>query len=127
MLLLLLLVPGAGCPAPERCEQDSECGDAVCARNGECLPASRVREVQVRWTIRGLAASADTCAAVEPVSLQFQADPKDALKYDPIVCSAGLFTIDKLPSRMTQVRLEGNGVGALVSIPPNGQVMADLK
>lgn len=117
----------AGCPAPEKCLLDSECGDAVCARTGECLPAARVREVQVRWTVRGQAASAALCAEIEPLGLQFQASSTDALKYEPVVCSAGLFTIDKLPTRMTQVRLDGAGVRALASIPPTGQVMVDLR
>lgn len=124
---LLVGVALAGCPAPDKCELDSECGDAVCARTGECLPVSRVREVQVRWTVRGQAASAALCAEIEPLGLQFQASASDALKYEPVLCSAGLFTIDKLPTRMTQVRLDGAGVRALASIPPTGQVMVDLR
>lgn len=117
----------AGCPAPDKCELDSECGDAVCARTGECLPAARVREVQVRWTVRGQAASAASCSDIEPLGLQFQASASDALKYEPVLCSAGLFTIDKLPTRMSQVRLDGVGVRALASIPATGQVMVDLR
>lgn len=116
----------SACPAPDKCEHDSECGDAVCARTGECLAASRVREVQVRWTINGQPASTQTCAPVEPVGLQFQASADDALRYEPISCSAGLFTIDKLPTRMTQVRLDGNGVRGLAAIPTTGQVQLDL-
>ena len=54
----LVLVLLAGCPTTshdgEMCEADSQCGDDICARDGECAPASEVRQVKITWTINGV-------------------------------------------------------------------------
>jgi hypothetical protein len=126
-LAALLLVGGAGCPGDKACEVDADCGGDVCARSHECLPASQVRRVQVRWTIRGAAASVATCEAVEPLTIQFLATREDSLKYEPLACSAGLFTIDKMPSRMITVDISGPRVAGRTGIPADGQVELDLR
>jgi hypothetical protein len=127
LLGLVLLGGSTGCPGDKACEVDADCGGEVCARSHECLPASQVRRVQVRWTIRGAEASAATCEAVEPLTIQFVATREDALKYEPLACSAGLFTIDKMPSRMRTVEIDGPRVGASSGIPADGQVQLDLR
>jgi hypothetical protein len=123
----LLLVGGTGCPGDKACEVDTDCGGEVCARSHECLPASQVRRVQVRWTIRGAAATAATCEMVDPLTIQFVATREDLLKYEPLACSAGLFTIDKMPSRMIAVEIDGPRVSARAGIPVDGQVEMDLR
>ena len=123
----LLLVGGTGCPGDKACEVDADCGSEVCARSHECLPPSQVRRVQVRWTIQGAAATAATCEPVDPLTIQFLATPKDSLKYEPLACSAGLFTIDKMPSRMITVDISGPRVGGRTGIPTDGQVELDLR
>jgi hypothetical protein len=118
----------AGCPGQKACEQDSECGGEVCARTGECLPQRLVHPVQVRWTIRGAAASAQTCAPVEPLEIRFFASGEDGLRFTPLACSSGLFTVDKLPTRIDQVRIDGPLLsGARAGIPLDGQVMLDVR
>src|SRR5882757_7793810 len=81
------------------CEQDSDCksGD-VCARSSECFPAEQVRHIAVLWTIGGQPASATTCAGHESFTLQFQADNGYGFGYAPVPCSAGKFTVDKMPT-----------------------------
>jgi len=123
----LLLVGGTGCPGDKACEVDADCGSEICARSQECLPPSQVRRVQVRWTIRGAAATAATCEPVDPLTIQFMATPEDSLKYEPLACSAGLFTIDKMPSRMITVDISGPLVGGRTGIPTDGQVELDLR
>ncbi|MEZ4358968.1 MAG: hypothetical protein R3B48_02230 [Kofleriaceae bacterium] len=117
----------AGCPADNTCEVDADCGGEVCARSKECLPASLVHRVEVRWTIAGQAPGATTCASVEPLGIEFLRTPKDALRYEPVVCAAGLFTIDKLPTRMDEVILSGPRVVARAGIGLAGVVMLDLR
>lgn len=122
------LLGATGCPGEDSsCEVDADCsGEHVCARSHECLLPSQVRRVQVRWTIRGAEASEATCAPVDPLTIQFAATREDNLKYEPLACAAGLFTIDKMPSRMTTVSITGR-VSASSGIPADGQVQMDLR
>lgn len=121
------LVGASGCPGDSSCEVDADCsGERVCARSHECLLLAQVRRVQVRWTVGGAAASEATCAPVEPLAIEFAATREDVLKYEPLACAAGLFTIDKMPSRLTTVRVTG-AVSAASGIPSDGQVQLDLR
>lgn len=116
-----LLACLAGCSltsgSSSECNSDSQCGDDVCARSGECLPRSSVRALTVRWTVNGTAASAATCTSAH-LYLQFDGtDYGDTLRFAPVECSTGSFLIDKLPKRYLQVELgfEG-GAGDVSSI-----------
>lgn len=106
-LALLGLVASAACGPPNGvCAQDSDCGGDVCARNGECLPASAVRSVRVMWTVRTQPANASTCGTTQNLYLMFFGfDPNDAFGFEPVPCDAGLFSIDKLPTRFTSVEI----------------------
>jgi hypothetical protein len=101
----------AGCPnSSGDCQVDSDCGSDVCARTGECLPASDVRTVRTTWTIRGMPANAQTCAASPDLYIQFDGPVlNDTWGYEPVPCMAGLFTALKLPSRFAEVELGVNG------------------
>src|SRR6516162_2869484 len=93
----------AGCPPDTTsgmCAMDSDCGNNVCARDGECLPADQVRSVKLTWTIRGMAANAMTCAPTPDFYIQFDGDGAgDTFGYAPVPCMEGQFTIDRLPTR----------------------------
>ena len=120
----------AGCPnkQPALCESDSQCGANVCARNGECLPASEVRAVRVTWTIQGMPASATTCASTPSLYIQFDGSTvQDSFGYAPVPCQEGVFSIDKLPSRFGQVELgvEG-GPLSIADIKSDGTATLDL-
>ncbi|HSN26516.1 MAG TPA: hypothetical protein VLT45_09525 [Kofleriaceae bacterium] len=107
--LLLLL---AACPSSDTktvCMVDSDCGGDVCARDGECLPASEVWPVKVTWTIRGSAANASTCATSPSFYLQFDGQfQQDSFGYEPVPCEQGQFLVDKLPKRFVQVEIGEN-------------------
>ncbi len=109
MRAILLLVVLAGCPSSggrTMCNVDSDCGGEVCARDGECLPASQIYSVKTSWTIRGQMANATTCSATPDFYLQFDGyDSYDVFGYEPVPCMAGQFTIDKLPTRFTVVEI----------------------
>lgn len=127
---LLALVALAGCPSnqPAMCESDSQCGANVCARNGECLPASEVRSVRVTWTIRGAPANATTCASMPSLYIQFDGSTvQDSFGYAPVPCQEGVFSIDKLPSRFAQVELGVEGGPLTIGdIQPDGTASLDL-
>ena len=111
------------------CELDDDCGGNVCARNGECLPASSVRTVHLTWTIGGQPASTTTCAAMPDLYVLFYApDPNDSFGYAPVPCDAGVFTIDKLPTRFTSAELgaQGRDDGVEQSITASGDLAFDL-
>jgi hypothetical protein len=98
------------------CQSDSQCGDDVCARSGECLARSMVREVTVRWTVNGAPASSSSCAAHPDLFLQFDgADYGDTLRFAPVACREGSFFVDKLPKRYVQVELGSEGGAGDVS------------
>jgi hypothetical protein len=91
------------------CQSDGACRTGeVCARNGACLPPSLVHPVHVTWTLRGMPASQTTCAAALDLQIGFydKADPgASALGYAPVPCIEGKFTVDKLPTSYTSVKL----------------------
>lgn len=111
------------------CTNDQQCGDDVCARSGECLAPSNVRQVQIRWTMNGEAADSATCAAHPNLFLQFIGpDYGDTLHYAPVVCSQGSFFVDRLPRRYQQVELGVEGrTGDIVAIEPGDRASAQAQ
>jgi len=107
LALALALLPC--CPAShdgQMFEADSECGGDICARDGECIAASEVRQVKITWTINGMTANATNCGAEQDLYLQFDApDPGDTFGFAPVPCMQGQFTIDRLPKRFDEVEL----------------------
>jgi len=73
-------------------EPNRDCGgDTVCARNGECLPASGVRTLRLTWTVGGQPASTATCTRMPDLQVYFHvaADPNDAFRFPPVPCGIG--------------------------------------
>jgi hypothetical protein len=111
------------------CHDDSQCGDDVCARSGECMPRSSVRQLAVRWTVNGVAADPTSCANLPLLYLEFEgADYGDTLRFTQVVCSTGLHTIDKLPKRYLRVELgfEGTAGDTTAIDAASTQVQFDL-
>jgi hypothetical protein len=114
---LVLMAGLAGCSLTGggiggECSSDSQCGDDVCARSGECLPQGSVRSVTIRWTLNGETAAASSCASYPQLYLQFDgADYGDTLRFAPVACAQGSFFVDKLPKRYQQVELGTEGAG----------------
>ena len=108
--LAAVVVCLAGCPMTSTntsgdCKTDSQCGGGVCARSGECLAASEVRSVVVKWTVKGEPASTATCTHPD-LYVQFDgSDYGDTLGFAPVPCREGTFSVDKLPKRYLQVEL----------------------
>jgi hypothetical protein len=103
----------AGCfPAGDyECDLDPECsGGEVCARTHECVPASDVRAVTIRWTVDGQVATRAVCAAVGlfDLEIQFSASGTDTLGFSPVPCDGGIYFIDKLPLRFNTASLTGS-------------------
>ncbi len=88
---------------------DDACSPNVCARNGECDPASDIRTLHVTWTVNGAAANATSCAPSPDLELDFISDFDDAFGFAPVPCMEGAFTIDRIPTRFIQVELGPNG------------------
>ncbi len=152
MKLALLVVVGAGClppaePPPDPydyddggwmgsggdpisgCRQDTECGAQVCARDGECYPATSIRLVTTTWTVRGEPANATSCAAHPDLSIRFATSNGASFGFAPVPCRNGKFTIDKLPLSFTRVELaiDGGGLGTSASITSTGDTTIDLR
>ena len=130
LLALALACVACGPPRDSGCEQDNDCiaDTDVCARNGECMPPSDVRAVRITWTIRGAAASDATCSPSPDLYINFIGNLRtDTFGYDPVPCDAGLFNIDKLPTRFLSVEIgEHGGFVMEKSIPVGGNVSFDL-
>jgi hypothetical protein len=114
------------------CTNDSQCGDDVCARSGECLPSSSVHAVTVSWTVNSEAAATSTsCSAHPDLYLQFNGvEYGDAIRFAPVPCVEGQFFVDKLPTRYQSVELgvEGGsrfGDGAAID-PATASAKLDL-
>lgn len=129
MRALLLVVLLAGCPGSSsgECVTDGDCGSDVCARNGECLPASDVYPVRVSWTIRGMPATPTTCAQAPDFFIYFQSS-NDSFGFAPVPCNQGSFFVDKLPKRYTEVEIGADGRFDNFSIidPKTGTATFDL-
>jgi len=128
MRALVLVVLLAGCPGSKaECVTDGDCGSDVCARNGECLPASDVYPVRVTWTIRGMPASATTCAQTPDFFIYFQS-ANDSFGFAPVPCNQGSFFVDKLPKRYTEAEIGADGrFDEFMAIDPRaGTAMFDL-
>ena len=128
----------AGCPAPgdsqippdaaAGCVADTECGGLVCARTGECLAPSDVRTVRVTWTVQGKPANNATCASSPDLEIEFYDLNDYAHGYAPVPCVAGVYTIDKLPTRFYRVRMaliDTDG-GGRANIDATGNATLDL-
>jgi len=112
------------------CAVDSCGANAVCARNHTCLPVDQVRTVHADWTLRGMAASAQTCAAANNLMIAFFASSGSGsrLSYAPVPCVEGRFTIDKLPKTYDRVELGlESGMGTQqATVDATGQARLDL-
>jgi hypothetical protein len=130
LLVATVALAGCGSDGSGTCMTDSQCGGDVCARDGECLPASEIQSVKVTWTIRGQAASAMTCAASPSFLLQFDGySYGDSFGYAPVPCMEGQFTMDKLPTRFVQVDVGLDNAGSFLGSKPidaSGVVAFDL-
>jgi len=105
------LTPGSG----GECVSDSQCGEDLCARSGECLARSSLRSVMVKWTVGSAAADAASCTHPN-FYLQFDgSDYGDTLRFAPVPCRQGSFFVDKLPKRYLQVELGFEGGAATIS------------
>jgi hypothetical protein len=119
------LTAGSG----SECHSDSQCGDDVCARSGECLPRNSTREVLVKWTIDSAAADAVSCVEHPNLYIQFEGtDYGDTLRLAPVQCRAGQYKVDRLPKRYVQVELGFEGSTSDVSSmdASTAQVQFDL-
>jgi len=119
---------GSGGSSGFGCHQDSECPNEVCARDGECLPASEVRIVHVNWTLNDQPASTATCTNAPYLDITFS-NGNDSFGFSPVPCVEGRFTVDKLPLRYTNVGLERAGDyngGAATSFDTTGTASLDL-
>ncbi len=135
--LVLAAFLGSGCFTPvgdDSCRVDSDCGDAVCTRIGECT--SQAYALRIHWTIRGQAANvAGACDGISELEV-LVGDPSVAAEHGirPVPCSSGSFFFDKLPLGYTQVGVSafGNSGGYLTSargtsIGAGGAVTLDLR
>ena len=109
VVMLFGALVASGC-APDtagpECSVDSDCGEGVCTRNGECTPPANVRGVTVNWTIRGETPTASTCSRSPDFYIDFLGSSADDLwSYDPSPCRAGRFFVDKLPRRFDRVEI----------------------
>lgn len=130
---LALMACLAGCSLTSsgavECVNDSQCGDDVCTRGGECLPRASVHSVVVKWTVNGTAASATSCNAHPYLYVQFDGSAYgDMLRFEQVVCSQGLYNVDKLAKRYQQVELGVAGsTGHVQPIDPvSAQALFDL-
>jgi hypothetical protein len=121
-LLLAVLAPVTGCTVTASdggefdpigpgqgngCRSDSSCGGGdVCARNGECMPASKVRSVHVTWTLSGKPADEASCSAQPELQIKILATNNgDRVDYSPVPCVAGKFSVDVLPTSFDRAEL----------------------
>jgi hypothetical protein len=115
--------PGRGCQADRDCS-----GGDVCARTGSCLPVSQVYAVHVNWTVKGAPASEAACAPSPDLQINFGVSESDAeFGFAPVPCVQGKFTVDKLPTKLTTVRLRHGSNWETASIDATtGDAVFDL-
>ena len=121
---------GSGGNTGYSCQSDAACGGSyVCARNGECTAASNVRIVHATWTMRDQVATDATCTNARNLDITFSTSGGDEFGFSPVPCSAGKYTIDKLPLRYSIVTLSRMGDyygGASATFDVQGNAAIDL-
>jgi hypothetical protein len=101
---------GSGGTSGYGCQSDTACGSGyVCARDGNCTIATSVRIVHTTWTMSSQTATDATCSNAKYLDITFSATGGEMFGFAPVPCSAGKYTIDKLPMRYTLVTLARSG------------------
>lgn len=104
------------------------CGSLVCARDGACYPPEDIHAVHASWTIDGGQANSTSCTS--DLYIDFRDDSGAlSLAFAPVPCTAGKFTVDKLPRDYTLVFLNvGEDFDMRVSAPidADGNALLDL-
>jgi hypothetical protein len=123
----------AGCVlGGQRCDSDADCNGALCARNGEC--ADVLVFVRALWTVGGQPPTEARCAPHPWMSITFEDDGYgDKLTYEPIRCTLGQITFDRMPGRYDRVELvTWDADGAVVTRhrsaiePPEAMIQWDV-
>jgi hypothetical protein len=120
---------GPGRPGRSGCQADRYCSGAdVCARTGSCVPSSEVYAVHVNWTVKGAPASDEACAPSPDLQINFGVSADDAsFGFAPVPCVEGKFTVDKLPTKFTTVRLRHGSTWQTAAIDATtGDAVFDL-
>jgi hypothetical protein len=119
---------GADEPGPHRsCANDRACsGGMQCTRTMACWPPSQIRAVHVTWTLKGMPADATTCSSMPDLEIAFSSDTERVAGYAPVPCVEGKFTIDKLPTPYTRVRLGVGRSTAMATLDADGTAALDL-
>ena len=128
-LLLVAVVPLAGCPGGNECTTDFDCNAGyVCANTHDCLSPELVRRVAVYWTVRDNRADEVTCGPIPTLDLAvFDSETDDQASYAPVLCQYGQFVFDKLPIQFDRVLLRvTNGVETVEANIPSGAGPADI-
>jgi len=110
------------------CTSDTSCGSQVCARDGNCYPASSVRFVRAKWTVGGEPANSASCASSPDLVIGFLGTQGDYMGFAPVPCRAGQFNVDKLPIQYVEVELgiDNTGTTVIETIDANDEVHIDL-
>ena len=132
MLLVGCLGPSGhrGSSEPGTCHRDSDCGGSdLCARNAACLPPSEIRAVYVIWTLNDTMTNPTTCTSIPTFEIEFLGSADDdPLGYAPVPCAEGKFTVDKLPTSFTEVRISHRGQRQTAKIDATtGEAALDLQ
>lgn len=128
-LLVLTMLPLAGCPTGSECTTDFDCGSGyVCANTHDCLSPELVRRVAIRWTVLGNPADETTCGPIPNLDLAvFDSETDDQRSYAPVPCATGQFIFDKLPTQFDRILLRVvTGVETVEANIPGGAGPAEV-
>jgi hypothetical protein len=128
-LLLVAVLPLAGCPGGNECTTDFDCNAGyVCANTHDCLSPNLVHRVGIYWTVRGNPADEITCGPIPTLDLGvFDSQTDDQRSYAPVPCASGQFIFDKLPTQFDRVLLRVTNGAETVEAPiPDGPLSADV-
>ncbi len=122
-------LPGPPAPA-ETCSADADCSAGVCARTGECLPATELQRAQVIWTIAGAPPTAASCYWIANIRVELKTEPEvdrgEVGQSAPLDCTLGKFTVDKLPVRFFIGGAKSPGAGMWVPLDDAGVARVNL-
>jgi hypothetical protein len=115
-------LPGQG--EDGRCQADRDCD------SGLAWAPDELRPVHINWTVGGMPASVAACDARQDLEIDFQASAEHAephVAFSPVPCSAGRFSVDKLPASLTFVELGArSSLRQSATIDATGEANLDL-
>ena len=114
--------------SPGRASRTATARRTCAPATASACPADQVAPIRVNWTIDGQAPTAALCANQPDWYLDFNDTYQQGFGFAPVPCMAGVFSVDKMPTRyfMVEMGVENGQSLASGQFDDQGHVLFDV-